>query len=101
MTQSSTLSEVLKLKHCDINYHRVRKPLAGKITRYADIDFRRNLADSLTKPLSGTTLFNLVNPVLFENLCKSLQPGNNMHLKSNKGNMIHDLDSKAPDESKS
>ena len=50
----------------------VDEDLAFGKTRDAHTDFSKNLAECLTKPLSGTTLFNLVKPMLLANLEKPL-----------------------------
>ena len=50
-------SSMLKKKHNAIAYHRVREVIAAKINNFAYIDFKLNVADILTKPMT-TDLFH-------------------------------------------
>jgi hypothetical protein len=46
-------SSVLKKKHNEIAYHRVREAIAERIMRFAYIKSEENVSDVLTKPLSN------------------------------------------------
>ena len=58
-------SSVLKKKHLDIGYHRVRKAVAAKVLRFAHIRSEDNLADILTKALPNSAFHRLLKPILF------------------------------------
>ena len=77
-------SSVLKKKHCAINYHRVREAIAGGIVRYIHIPTEKNVADVLTKPLPGVTIYRLIKPLLFANPGEELWPGANIEDKTEK-----------------
>ncbi len=62
---SSKLESVLKNKHNLIVYHRVREAVAANTIRIAKEDQETNIADMLTKPLSGPHLKFLCERVLF------------------------------------
>ena len=55
----------LKKKHCAVSYHKAREAIAAKIIRVAKICGKVNLADLLTKLLSGPTLRDLVGMVMW------------------------------------
>jgi hypothetical protein len=55
----------LKKKHNAIAYHRVQEAVAAGILRIAKVHTSENLADLLTKPLSGTSLKNLIQRILW------------------------------------
>ena len=82
---SSTPSSVLKKKHCAINYHRVREAIAAGIVNFVHVDSRKNVADVLTKPLPGNTMYGLIKPLLFANPGETLWPGDNIDLDDDKG----------------
>ena len=73
-------SSMLKKKHCAINYHRVREAIAAGIIRYAHIPSQKNVADVLTKPLAGVTMYELIKPLLFANPGEKLWPGANIEI---------------------
>ena len=58
-------SSVLKKKHCSISYHRVREAIAAKILRFAHVDSTNNIADVMTKALSGIAFHTLISYFLF------------------------------------
>ena len=60
-------SSALKKKHNAIAYHRVREAVAARLIRFCHIDTSQNIADVLTKPLSGPQFHHLVKPLLFRN----------------------------------
>lgn len=62
---TSVPSSQLKKKHQACNYHRVREAIAGRIIEFAHIPSDKNIADVMTKPLSGMKMASLLNPVLF------------------------------------
>jgi hypothetical protein len=62
---SSIPSSVLKKKHNAIAYHKVREAIAAGIIRVAHEPTTTNLADLLTKSLSGPTFRSLIGHILF------------------------------------
>ena len=59
-------SSVLKKKHNAIGCHRVREAIAADIIHFAHVKSTDNLADVLTKPLTGEAFHKLVKPCLFK-----------------------------------
>ena len=62
---STRPESVLKKKHNSIAYHRVREAVAANTIRLAKEDQETNIADMLTKPLTGPRLKFLCERVLF------------------------------------
>ena len=58
-------SSSLKKKHQACNYHRVREAIAAGFITFGYIPTKLNLADVLTKPLSGPLFHNLLKEYLF------------------------------------
>lgn len=65
VTNSSTPESTLKKKHISICYHRVREACAMRMIRIAYEHTSANLADCLTKNLSGPTLKGLISRILY------------------------------------
>jgi hypothetical protein len=65
VTNSIVPTSTLKKKHNSIAYHRVREAVAAGILRIAKVHTTENLADLLTKPLSGTHLKPLIQKILW------------------------------------
>jgi len=65
VVNTSIPSSQLKKKHQACNYHRIRECIAGSIFRFAHISSASNIADVMTKPLSGLKFETLLNPILF------------------------------------
>jgi hypothetical protein len=58
-------SSVLKKKHNEIAYHRVREAIASRIMKFAYIKSEENVSDVLTKALSNDKFFYLMKKWLF------------------------------------
>jgi hypothetical protein len=58
-------SPQLKKKHNSMAYHQVREAIATWIISFFHIPSVSNFADILTKPLSSSTFYKLVKPLLF------------------------------------
>jgi hypothetical protein len=58
-------SSVLKKKHNEIAYHRVREAIEARIMRFACIKSEENVSDVLTKPLSNEKFHYLMKRWLF------------------------------------
>jgi hypothetical protein len=65
VTNSTVPTSTLKRKHNAIAYHRVREAVAADVIRIAKVHASENLADLLTKPLSGTALKGLIQKILW------------------------------------
>jgi len=65
VTNSTVPTSTLKKKHNSIAYHRVREAVAAGILRIAKVHTTENLADLLTKSLSGTQLKLLIQKILW------------------------------------
>jgi hypothetical protein len=65
VVNSSMPESTLKKKHNSIAYHRVREAAAAKTIRITKEDGTTNIADLLTKPLSGPRLKELCSMVMF------------------------------------
>jgi len=63
--QTTLPSSTLKKKHNSIAYHKVRESVAAGILRVAKEDTTTNLADVLTKPLTGTDFKYKMKHILF------------------------------------
>ena len=61
----TTPESTLKKKHNAIAYHKVREAVAQGTIRIAKEDFKTNLADILTKPLSGPRMKELLYHILY------------------------------------
>jgi hypothetical protein len=64
ITNAILPESTLKKKHNSIAYHKVREAVAAQIIRVAKVKSEQNLADILTKPLSGPALKNLIQNIL-------------------------------------
>jgi hypothetical protein len=53
-------SSVLKKKHNEIAYHRVREAIAARIMRFSYINSEKNVSDVLTNPLSKEKFHDLI-----------------------------------------
>ena len=62
---SRSPESMLKKKHAAINYHRTREAVAAGVIRIAKEDSATNLADLLTKCVSGPTLRELISRILW------------------------------------
>jgi hypothetical protein len=62
---ASIPTSTLKKKHNAIAYHRVREAVAAGLLRIAKVQSCENLADLLTKSLSGPALQNLIQKILW------------------------------------
>jgi len=62
---ASIPTSTLKKKHNAIAYHRVREAVAAGLLRIAKVQSSENLADLLTKSLSGSALRNLIQKILW------------------------------------
>jgi hypothetical protein len=58
-------SSVLKKKHNEIAYHRVREAIEARIMRFAYIKSEENVSDVLKKPLSNEKFHYLMKMWLF------------------------------------
>jgi hypothetical protein len=65
VVNASRPESTLKKKHNSIAYHRVREAAAAGTIRIAKEDSKTNIADMLTKPLSGPRLKDLCSRVLY------------------------------------
>jgi hypothetical protein len=65
VTNSAVPTSILKKKHNSIAYHRVREAVAAGILRIAKEHTSENLADLLTKPISGANLKPLIQKILW------------------------------------
>ncbi len=65
VTNATVLTSTLKKKHNAIAYHRVREAVAAQTLQIAKVHTSENLADLLTKPLSGLHLKNLIQKILW------------------------------------
>jgi len=65
ITNSTVPTSTLKKKHNSIAYHRIREAVAAGILRIAKVHTSENLADLLTKPLSGAHLKPLIQKILW------------------------------------
>lgn len=65
VTNSTVPTSTLKKKHNSIAYHRVREAVAQGILRFAKVHTSENLADLLTKPLSGVHLRPMIQKILW------------------------------------
>jgi hypothetical protein len=65
VTNASVPTSTLKKKHNAIAYHRVREAVAAGILHITKVHTTENLADILTKPLSGIPLKNLIQRILW------------------------------------
>ncbi len=65
VTNSTVPTSTLKKKHNSIAYHRVSEAVAAQILQIAKVHTSENLADLLTKPLSGISLKNLIQKILW------------------------------------
>jgi hypothetical protein len=65
VTNASKPESTLKKKHNSIAYHRVREAAAAGTIRIAKEPHESNIADMLTKPISGPRLKALCERVLF------------------------------------
>jgi hypothetical protein len=66
VVMNSTIpTSTLKKKHNSIAYHRVREVVAVGILRITKVHTSENLADLLTKPLSGANLKPLIQKILW------------------------------------
>ncbi len=65
VTNSTVPTSTLKKKHNSIAYHRVREAVAAGTLKIAKVHTTENLADLLTKPLSGTHLKPLIQKILW------------------------------------
>jgi hypothetical protein len=65
VTNSTIPTSTLKKKHNSIAYHRVREAVAAGILRIAKVHTTENLANLLTKPLTGTSLKSLIQKILW------------------------------------
>ena len=62
---ASIPTSTLKKKHNAIAYHRVREAVAAGLLRIAKVQSSENLADLLTKSLSGPAQRNLIQKILW------------------------------------
>jgi hypothetical protein len=65
VTNSTVPTSTLKKKHNSIAYHRVRESVAAGILRIAKVHTNDNLADILTKSLSGQLLKHHIQRILW------------------------------------
>jgi hypothetical protein len=65
VTNLTIPTSTLKKKHNGIAYHRVREAVSAGIQRKTKVHTSENLADLLTKPLSGMSLCNLIQRILW------------------------------------
>ncbi len=65
VTNSTKPESELCKKHNAIAYHKVREAVAQGILRIAKEDGKTNLADILTKPLSGSRMKELLHHILY------------------------------------
>ena len=66
VSSASIPSSTLKKKHTKIAYHSVREANAANIIVMGHVNSKDNLADVLTKPVSGPINHKLINPILFK-----------------------------------
>jgi len=64
-TNASKPESTLKRKHNSIAYHRVREAVAAGVLQIAKVHTSENLADLLTKPLTGAQLKPLIQKILW------------------------------------
>jgi hypothetical protein len=64
VANSTVPTSTLKKKHNSIAYHRVREAVASGILRIAKVHTSENLADLLTKSLSGVALKSIIQRIL-------------------------------------
>ncbi len=62
---STIPTSTLKKKHNSIAYHRVREVITSAILQITKVHTSENLADLLTKPLSGPQLKQLIQKILW------------------------------------
>ncbi len=65
VTNATIFMSTLKKKHNSIAYHRVREAIASGILCIAKVHSSENLANLLSKPLSGSQLKCLVQRILW------------------------------------
>jgi hypothetical protein len=65
VTNTTVPTSTLKKEHNSIAYHRVREAVAASILRIAKVHTTENLADLLTKLLSGIQLKSLIQKILW------------------------------------
>jgi hypothetical protein len=65
VTNSTIPTSLLSKKHNSIAYHRVHESVASMTIRLAIVHTKENLADLLTKPLSGPDLKHLIQRILW------------------------------------
>jgi hypothetical protein len=65
VTNSTVPTSTLKKKHNAMAYHRVREAVAAAVLRITKVHTSENLADLLTKPLSGSQLKQLIPRILW------------------------------------
>jgi len=65
VTNSTVPTSTLKKKHNSIAYHHVREAVAAGVLQIAKVQSAENLADLLTKSLSGTMLKQLIQKILW------------------------------------
>ena len=65
VTNATIPESTLKRKHNSIAYHRVREAAAAGTIRIAKEEHQSNIADMLTKPVSGPRLKALCERILF------------------------------------
>jgi len=65
VTNATDPASTLKKKHNSIAYHKIREAVAAGTIRIAWVNSNKNLADMLTKPLSGPKLHGLCEKVLY------------------------------------
>jgi len=76
LTNSTDLASTLKKKHNSIAYHKIREAVAAGTIRIAWVDSEKNLADLLTKPLTGSKLHGLCEKILYLHQSKDTQQTN-------------------------
>jgi hypothetical protein len=65
ITQSTIPHSVLTKRHNALAYHRVREAVAAGVIYFLKIDGKQNVADCLTKFLSHSVLWPMIEPLLF------------------------------------
>ena len=65
ITNATVPTSTLKNKHNSIAYHRVREAVAAGVLQIAKVHTSENLADLLTKPLTGAQLKPLIQKILW------------------------------------
>jgi hypothetical protein len=65
VTNAQVPESTLRCKHNSIAYHRVREAAAAGTIRIAKESHETNIADMLTKPVSGVRLRSLCTRILF------------------------------------